>query len=207
MDGVLLDSEPLHTRATRLLLAEYGLDWDESESADYIGLTDVESFVALKARHRLEGDPREFAARYAERAIALLREEGRPMDGVPAVLRAVRERGYRVGLGSSSRMEVIEATLDSIGVRPLFDVVVSATEVPRGKPAPDVFLEVAKRLGVAPERCVVIEDSYNGVRAAGAAGMRCVAVPCGTTRHQDFSDASVVLDSLTRLLDCSLFAQ
>jgi beta-phosphoglucomutase-like phosphatase (HAD superfamily) len=83
---------------------------------------------------------------------------------------------------------------------------VSGVEVPRGKPAPDIFLETAKRLGVAPNACVVIEDSERGVRAARAAGMRCVAVPCGATRHHDFTEATLVLAGLPDLLASSLFA-
>jgi len=100
-------------------------------------------------------------------------------------------RGLRLGLASSSGPEVIEATLTTLGIRALFEAVVSGVEVARGKPAPDVFLETAKRLGVAPGRCVVVEDSERGVRAARAAGMRCVAVPCGETRHHDFRDATL----------------
>jgi beta-phosphoglucomutase-like phosphatase (HAD superfamily) len=83
---------------------------------------------------------------------------------------------------------------------------VSGVEVARGKPAPDVFLEAAKRLGVAPAACVVVEDSERGVRAARAAGMRCFAVPCGETRHHDFSQATLVLPALPDLLRSPLFA-
>ena len=101
---------------------------------------------------------------------------------------------------------MIDATLMALGVRPLFQTTVSGVEVARGKPAPDVFLEAAKRLGVAADACVVVEDSERGVRAARAAGMRCVAIPCGETRHHDFSDATLVLSTLPDLLRCSLLA-
>jgi beta-phosphoglucomutase-like phosphatase (HAD superfamily) len=164
MDGVLVDSEPLHTRALTLVLGEYGLAWDDGESRDFIGVTDVETFTALKARHGLPGDPR----------------------------------------ASSSRPPLIAATLEAIGVETLFEVVVSAAAVGRGKPAPDVFLEAARRLGVPPARCLVIEDSHNGVAAARAAGMRCVAIPCETTRHQDFGQATARLARLADLLDLPL---
>ena len=206
MDGVLVDSEPLHTRAITLVLAEHGLRWDEAEGRDYIGLTDVESFTALKARHRLEGDPRAMARRWAECAARLVQEHARPLPGVPAVPLELRRRGYRLALASSSRPSLIAATLAAIGVEHVFEVVVSATEVGRGKPAPDIFLEAARRLGVLPDRCLVVEDSYNGVCAALAAGMRCVAIPCETTRHQDFSRATARLASLPELLDSPVLA-
>jgi HAD superfamily hydrolase (TIGR01509 family) len=200
MDGVLVDSEPLHTHATKLLLADCGVDWDERESADYIGLTDVESFAALTLRHGLSGDPRDLATRWTERAVPLLRH-ARPMPGVPAVPLTLRERGYRLALASSSsRPRVIAATLDAIGARSLFEVVVSGTEVPRGKPSPDVFLEAARRLDIPPARCLVIEDSRHGVTAARAAGMRCIAIPCATTAHQDFAHATTRLTSLSDVL-------
>ncbi len=200
MDGVLVDSEPLHTRATKLLLADCGLDWDERESAEYIGLTDVESFAALKLRHRLADDAVDLAARWAERTIVLLQQHACPLPGIPSVPRTLRERGYRLALASSSRPRVIEATLRAIGARPLFEVVVSGAEVTRGKPSPDVFLEAARRLDVAPARCLVIEDSRRGVTAARAAGMRCLAIPCSTTAHQDFTHATARLDTLPGVL-------
>lgn len=200
MDGVLVDSEPLHTRATTLLLADCGLDWDESESAEYIGLTDIESFAALKRRHRLAGEPADLAARWADRTIVLLQEHARPLPGVPAVPLALRERGYRLALASSSRPSVIAATLDAIGARHLFELFVSGAEVSRGKPAPDVFLETARRLGVSPAHCLVIEDSHHGVTAARAAGMRCLAIPCATTAHQDFTHATARLTTLPDVL-------
>ena len=128
------------------------------------------------------------------------------MPGVPAVPLELRRRGYRLALASSSRPSLIAATLAAIGVEHVFEVVVSATEVGRGKPAPDIFLEAARRLGVLPDRCLVVEDSYNGVCAALAAGMRCVAIPCETTRHQNFSRATARLASLPELLDSPVLA-
>src|SRR5262249_48969068 len=97
-------------------------------------------------------------------------------------------------------------TLTALGVRALFEAVVSGVEVARGKPAPDVFLEAAKRLGVPAGACLVIEDSERGVQAARAAGMRCVAIPCGETRHHALSAASWGLPALPELLTCDLFA-
>jgi HAD superfamily hydrolase (TIGR01509 family) len=204
MDGVLLDSEPLHEDVTRSLLAECGVT--TVSGVTYVGMTTRESFTLICREFALPHDPAELDARYTARVIPLLRERARPLPGVPDVLRALKARGLRLAVGSSSRLEVIEATLDGLGVRALFDVVVSAADMPRGKPAPDVFLEAAKRLGIAPEACVVIEDSERGVQAAHAAGMRCVAVPCEVTRHHDFSQATLVLGGLPELLGSPLFA-
>jgi len=206
MDGVLADSEPLHQHVIRVLLAEYGVDWAPDGRDPTVGLTSLESFAVICTRHALAHDPRRLDELYTARVVPLLRERVTPLPGVPDVPRALAARGLRLGLASSSGPEVIETTLAALGVRPLFEAVVSGVEVARGKPAPDVFLETAKRLGVAPAACVVIEDSERGVSAARAAGMRCVAIPCGETRHHDFADATLVLSSLPDLLACSLFA-
>jgi len=206
MDGVLADSEPLHQHVIRLLLAEYGVDWDPDGGDPTVGLTSLEGFAIICARHALPHDPRRLDELYTDRVLPVLRERVTPRPGVPEVPRALAARGLRLGLASSSGPAVIETTLTALGVRPLFEAVVSGVEVARGKPAPDVFLETASRLGVAPAACVVVEDSERGVRAARAAGMRCVAIPCGETRHHDFAAATLVLAGLPDLLACALFA-
>ena len=206
MDGVLTDSEPLHQGVIRALLAEYGVDWRPAGHDPTVGMTAREGFAVICSLHALPHSPATLDTLYTERVVPVLRARVTPMRGVPDVLHALRERGLRLAVASSSCPAVIDATLSALGVRTLFDAVVSGVEVARGKPAPDVFLEAAKRLGVAPGACVVIEDSERGARGAHAAGMRCVAIPCAETRHHDFRDATVVLTSLPELLDCALFA-
>ena len=205
MDGVLADSEPLHQQVIRAMLAEYGVDWNPDGRDPTVGLTSLEGFTIICSVHSLPHDPRQLDARYTERVLPVLRERVVPMPGVPDVPRALAARGLRLAVASSSGPAVIETTLTALGVRPLFETIVSGVEVARGKPAPDVFLEAARRLGVAPDACLVVEDSERGVRAARAAGMRCVAVPCGETRHHDFSAATLVLPALPGLLTSSLF--
>ena len=123
-----------------------------------------------------------------------------PMVCVPYVLKVILAAGYRMALASSAEVRVIDANLTALGLRPLFDAVVSGTQVARGKPAPDVFLAAAERLGVRPAACLVVEDSRNGLLAAKAAGMRCVVVPCAHTRHQDFDECDHRLAALPELL-------
>jgi len=123
-----------------------------------------------------------------------------PMPGIPAVPRALAARGYRLAVASSSALEVIRATVDVLGIATLFETLVSGLDVGRGKPAPDVFLETARRLGLPPRACLAVEDSRNGVLAAKAAGMACAAIPCPATRHEDFSAADYRFGALTDLL-------
>jgi HAD superfamily hydrolase (TIGR01509 family) len=119
--------------------------------------------------------------------------------GVDAVRRLAAD--FRLGLASSSNRPLIDAVLEQAGIAGLFKATVSSEEVERGKPAPDVYLEAARRLGVAPERCVAIEDSANGIRSAKAAGMRVVAIP--NRRYPPPADvlelADTVLDAIGEL--------
>jgi HAD superfamily hydrolase (TIGR01509 family) len=118
---------------------------------------------------------------------------------VPAVIERLAAGAYRLAVASSSLPAIVEGRLQAVRVRHLFEVVVSSFEVPRGKPAPDVFLEAARRLGVAPEACLVVEDSAHGLLAATAAGMRCAVVPTNGRWPRGAEHADVRLQSLLDL--------
>lgn len=200
MDGVLVDSEPFGFEALRRVLARHGLPYTEQENAEFLGRTTLESCRTLKARHGLPESAETLADWYIEGMLELIGRGPIPMPGVPEVLQRIRASGYRMALASSAEPRLIEANLAALSLRSLFEAVVSGTQVPRGKPAPDVFLAAAERLGVAPADCLVIEDSRNGLLAAKAAGMRCAVVPCSHTRHQDFREADHRLGALPELL-------
>jgi HAD superfamily hydrolase (TIGR01509 family) len=202
MDGVLVDSEAMHFAVTRRVLAECGVRYEETD--EFLGCTDLEMYQVLVPRYRLPHD----AASLAERQVAMTVEHAalvRPMPGVPAVPRTVARHGYRIAVASSASPEIIAAQLGAVGLADDFEHLVSGVEVPRSKPAPDVFLEAARRLGVAPHRCLVVEDSRNGMLAAKAAGMACAVVPCGATRRQYFGGADwrfASLAGVAALLRC-----
>jgi HAD superfamily hydrolase (TIGR01509 family) len=199
MDGVLIDSEPIHVEATRMLLAEHGVDYVPRHDENFYGCTDLEVFRALRARYALESDEEALAASWVRRVVKLLGGPLVPMAGVPSVLHELRRAGLRLALASASAPAVIAATLAGLGASDAFECAVSGHEVGRGKPAPDIFLETVRRLGLEPGACLVVEDSQNGLSAALAAGIRCVAVPCPSTAAQDFSSASGRLNDLTQL--------
>jgi HAD superfamily hydrolase (TIGR01509 family) len=200
MDGVLVDSEPFGFEALRRVMARHGLPYGEAENAEFLGRTTLESCRILKARHRLPESEETLAEWYLEGMLEQISRGPIPMPGVPRVLEKVRASGYRMALASSAELRVIDANLAALALRPLFEAVISGTQVARGKPAPDVFLAAAERLGVAPGGCLVVEDSRNGLLAAKAAGMRCAVVPCAHTRHQDFGEADHRLGALDELL-------
>jgi HAD superfamily hydrolase (TIGR01509 family) len=199
MDGVLMDSEPLHLRATQLALGDRPHSFTVRDNQAFIGATDSEVFRVLRVLFDLEASTAELVQKKREHLIGLVRAEGRRLPGVPEVPLQLRGSGLRLGLVSASARPVIDAILEAVGLGDAFDTVVSGDEVARGKPAPDGFLMAARRLGMAPERCFVVEDSRNGVLAAKAAGMTVAAVPGPTTAHEDFSPADLILPSLEAL--------
>jgi HAD superfamily hydrolase (TIGR01509 family) len=199
MDGVLMDSEPLHLRATQFVLGDRGHSFTERDNLAFVGATDPEMFRVLRILFDLEAPTAELVTRKRERLIALVRAEGRPLPGVPEVPLRLRDSGLRLGLVSASARSVIDAVLVAVALDGAFETVVSGDEVARGKPAPDGFLMAARRLATDPGRCLVVEDSRNGVLAGKAAGMTVAAVPGPTTKGQDFSPADLILPSLEAL--------
>ena len=199
MDGVLMDSEPLHLRATQFVLGDRGGSFTERDNLAFVGSTDPDVFRVLRILFDLDTSTAELVHRKRERLIALVRAEGRPLPGVPEVPLRLRETGLRLGLVSASARPVIDAVLQAVELAGAFETVVSGDEVARGKPAPDGLLMAARRLATDPERCLVVEDSRNGVLAGKAAGMTVAAVPSSTTREQDFSTADLILPSLEAL--------
>ena len=200
MDGVLVDSEPMHVDAMRQVLAPYGVPYTDADNEEFFGFTDLEVYRVLHSRYGLDADAHELARRRAALVVELTRKRTVPMPGVPDVPKTLHGRGYRLAVASASALDVIRATVDVLGVAALFETLVSGLEVGRGKPAPDIFVETARRLGVPPGTCLVIEDSRNGLLAAKAAGMACASIPCPATRHEDFAEADFQLAALPELL-------
>ena len=176
LDGVLIDSEPLWNAAREALVRESGGHWRDDAPRAMMGMSSPEWSAYL---HDELGVPMDTGA--ISRDVVRRMEEAY-RDGLPLLLgasEAVRALAARwpLGLASSANREVIDLVLSVADFGDAFRVAVSSEEVPRGKPAPDVYLETARRLGVDPARCAAIEDSSNGLRAAAAAQMAVIAVP------------------------------
>lgn len=178
MDGVLVDSEPWWDEVRIEFAREHGSPWTADDQAAVMGGNSRE--WAETMRDRLSID--HLSAGEIQRAIvtAVVRcYQTRPVPVIgdaPAQVRRIAA-SWPVAIVSSAHRDVIEAALDALGLRSTMHVVVSSDDVPRGKPEPDVYLLAAAQLGVDPERCLVVEDSLNGVRAGKAAGMTVVLVP------------------------------
>ncbi|MEC3954496.1 HAD family phosphatase [Nocardia sp. CDC153] len=177
MDGVLIDTEPIWEQVRREYIDELGGRWLPDTQDRFMGMSTAE-WSEYTSKDLLDG--RRTPEQVAEDVIS--RMAARYSDHLPLMPNAVetvRRLGadYTLGLASSSPRRLIDVVLDHMGVTELFAATVSTEEVERGKPAPDGYLEAAARLGIEPNRCVAVEDSSNGLRAAAAAGMTVIAVP------------------------------
>jgi sugar-phosphatase len=177
MDGVLIDSEPFWREVEVEVFAPLGVDLTPAMLDETLGMRVAEVAEHWYARHPWPGlDPPAVAERILDGVIATVRARGRIAPGATEAIERFARHGLRLALASSSPHRLIEATLGAIGLRGRFEVVRSSQDEERGKPDPAVYRSTASELGVEPERCLAIEDSPVGVRAAKAATMACIGV-------------------------------
>ena len=200
LDGLLLDTEQVWDEVREALTRERGGRWHDRAQADMMGMSSKEWSTYMHDELGLAESPEELNRLVVERMQERYAEELPLIDGAVEAVRRLAER-WPLGLASSSNRPLIDLVLEEMGVAQLFTATVSSEEVERGKPAPDVYLEAARRLGVGPEDSAAVEDSANGIRAARAAGMSVIAIPNTHFPPPEgvLSEADVVLDSLAEL--------
>jgi HAD superfamily hydrolase (TIGR01509 family) len=176
MDGLLVDSETVWEHAEIELIEARGRRFDKSMREQVMGMRMDEFFPKLRELFDLEDSVETLYAELVGNMLTLIPERATAMPGAAELLEYVVENQIPCAIASGSPAEIIECVVTSRGWAEVFPMRISADTVARGKPAPDVFLETARQLGVAPEGCLVLEDSPNGARAAHAAGMTCYAV-------------------------------
>ena len=200
LDGVIVDSEGTWDDVRERYVREHGGRYDEQAQRAMMGMSSTEWSAYIHDELGVDVPPAQINADVVELMADRYREH------LP-LIRGAREAVERMacsfpcGLASSSNRELIDGVLELAGLAELFRATVSSEEVPRGKPAPDVYLEAARRLGVAPGGCVAIEDSHAGIRSAKAAGMRVVAIPNPHYPPDDdaLAAADIVLGSVAEL--------
>jgi len=194
LDGLLADTERLHRIAYQSALAERGIhitdeEYDDNWVRQGRGIADFAQERGITVDFDVVRDAKR------QRYRLLVADEAQPMPGALDILERLKGR-KRLALATASYGHDAMAVLKALAMTAYFEVIASNMDVERRKPYPDIFLHVAGKLGVDPSQCVVLEDSEKGVRAARAAGMACIAVPNVHTRDHDFSEASVVVESL-----------
>jgi HAD superfamily hydrolase (TIGR01509 family) len=200
LDGLLLDSESAWDGGRKALVAEHGLPWPDGATEAMLGMSAPEWSRYVHDELGVPLEPTAISDRVVEHVLRAYDEALPLLDGADAAVQRIAAR-WPLALASSSNKEVIEHVMATSGWGEVFRAWVSSEEVGRGKPAPDVFLEAARRIGVDPARAAGVEDSHNGILAARAAGLRTIAIP-----NQEFppgeealAAADVVLGGLHEL--------
>ena len=177
MDGVLVDTEHLWDEVREALTEEWGGRYTPEAQEAMMGMSSAEWSRYLHESVGLREPPEVINAEVVRRMLARYELDLPVVPGAVESVTQIAEQGLGLALASSSNRELIDAVLGRLDLTALFVVTVSSEEVRRGKPAPDVYLEAARRLGAEPARCAAVEDSASGIRAAHAAGMRVIAYP------------------------------
>jgi HAD superfamily hydrolase (TIGR01509 family) len=176
LDGVLLDSESAWLAAKRAVVEEWGGRWKDEAVRAMLGMSAPEWSAYMRDELAVDRDPHEIDVEVVKRLLEVYRGRLPLLPGAVEAVERLAER-WPLGLASSSNLEVIEVVMEAGGFARFFGTWVSSEEVARGKPAPDVFLEAARRMGTEPRVCATVEDSHNGILAAHAAGMAVIALP------------------------------
>lgn len=200
MDGVIIDSEPLHCKAFQKAMKLFGLDLSKEYCYQFIGNTDRYMVDVLVKDFNLPNTSEEVIRTKQEVLNQIELEESYP--AVPYVVDLIKnlsKHSIKLAIASSSPMEQIERTAKDLKLINYFHEYVSGMDLKHSKPAPDIFLKAANLLGVSPDECLVIEDSYNGVTAAKAAGMTCVGYYNENSGNQDLSGADIIIEGFEEI--------
>ncbi|NLJ98185.1 MAG: HAD family hydrolase [Tissierellia bacterium] len=198
MDGVIVDSEPLHFELERGLLEELGGHISPEEHNNFVGTTDYYMWSTFKKQFNIELSVEEMIHIKKERFIENIHKL-ELVDHFKELLLTLYNENYLLGLASSNNRKAVNMIVEKFDLDKYLQFIISGEEVTKGKPNPEIFLTAAKKMNVHPSQCLVIEDATNGVEAAKAAGMKCIGFQNPNSGNQDLSGADLVIDSLQNL--------
>ena len=199
MDGVIVDSEPAHIEAEKQIMMQHGVKLSTEDLRSYTGTTAEFEFTDLISKHHLRTTPEQLIREKDVILFELLERETKPTKGVIALIKGLRQDGFKLGIASSGRGKLVSYFLKKLNIEHLFDTVVCAEDITYSKPHPEIFLKAAERLREKPENCIVIDDSKLGVEAAKRAGMKCIGFRNPKSGNQDLSKADFITDDFTKL--------
>ncbi|OHD12055.1 MAG: hydrolase [Spirochaetes bacterium GWD1_27_9] len=177
LDGTLIDSEDNYYEADKILLSRYGIDFTQEDKKQYIGTGNLEMMKRIKLRYNINETAETLLEKKNSLYLNLAKNNTKVFSEMKEFLNLLKDNNYPLAVASGSSPIILEELLTSLDLKKYFDIIVSAEEVKKGKPAPDIFLETANRLNIEPHNCCVIEDSQYGVEAAKKAFMYCIAIP------------------------------
>jgi HAD superfamily hydrolase (TIGR01509 family) len=197
LDGVLIDSEPLHAMADNQLLIDSGIIAPDNYFDRFVGLSNWDMWTEIKREYPIELSIEELMELQMPMKLKLLKEmDFKPVRGVTELLKELRKLEVPMAIASSSPRLFIEKVIQKLGISEYFTIWISGEEVEHGKPEPDIFLKAAGLLNVNPQGCIVIEDSSSGTVAAKRAGMKCIGYRNPNSGNQDLSQADYIIDEI-----------
>ncbi|MEO6694539.1 MAG: HAD family phosphatase [Ignavibacteria bacterium] len=197
MDGVLIDSEPAYLEMNKKLFKQFGIVMDDEDYNALVGMPSLPMWTMLKEKYDLKNEVSDFLNMEKNRMNEILDSNliTEPVKGILSLLELLKKKNYKLSVASSSAKENINFVLEKLSLGVYFDFVISGEEVKNGKPAPDIFLKVAEEFSINNSKCFVIEDSNNGVKAAGGAGMKSIGFKNNNTNLQDLDDADIIVQN------------
>ena len=200
MDGVIIDSEPIHFQVDIETMKHLGCNMSKKELEKYVGTTNEYMLTDIKKNYNIKESIEEitdYKMKLTKRKI--IESDLEPIEGIKELLVNLKENSIPAAIASSSPIDFINIVVEKFKIRDYFQYIVSGEEVENGKPAPDIYIETAKKLGFDPKDCTVIEDSKNGVQAAKSAGMKCIGFANVNSGNQDLSKADIIVDSIKEI--------
>lgn len=201
MDGVIIDSEPIHQGCERKMFSLLGINVSDEEHNTLVGATDETMWSTLGKLHHLPISINEAIQLKKSLYLEYLKRENniKPLPYLNELIADLNEHGFRLAVASSSPHEQIDYILKQFEIKRYFHAIISGEDVEAGKPHPEIFLKTANVIGVSSGSCVVIEDSHNGVTAAKNAGMKCIGFINPNSGNQDLNKADLLVNSLKNL--------
>ncbi|MBN2043042.1 MAG: HAD family phosphatase [Candidatus Aenigmarchaeota archaeon] len=199
MDGVLIDSAPHHYEVLKDFMGEHGVEITIDDFREFNGTTTKEVIEYLSQKHVKDFDVHAISVEKEKRAWKKISEEAAIFDGVCELIQELKENGFKIALATSTELEYAEHFFRMSGLKSEFDAIVTKDDVRRSKPDPEIFQVAAKKVGSKPEECVVIEDASNGVKAAHAAGMKCIGIKSEFSKPEKLMAADKVVDSIRQI--------
>ena len=200
LDGVLIDSEPLHCKADTRLLRELGADPPANYFDRFTGWTDAAMWEAIKTDYHLTKSIDQLMKMQVPIKLNLLQEgDYKAIPGIAELLEEIKTAHLPIAIASSSPKIFIEAVVEKIGIKQYFKILISGEEIERSKPEPDIFLKAALLLNVNPSECLVVEDSKSGTIAAKKAGMKCIGYQNFNSGNQDLSNADFIVNDIREI--------
>jgi HAD superfamily hydrolase (TIGR01509 family) len=198
MDGVLIDSEPLHFSAAITLLKRLNIETTEEYHNKFVGSSDPVKWEKIIKEFNIQNSLQEILNMSALTKLELLRQSDSysPIEGIPELLKSLQVHNIPIAIASSSPACFIKEVLSKVKIEKYIKTWVSGDDIEKSKPEPDIFLKTAELLKVNPRGCIVVEDSKNGVIAAKRAGMKCVGFQNINSGNQDLSSADVIVDKI-----------